>query len=109
MLASACCPLVLLSLSNLLEWPTRLVRFSDSCDRMLTVAHVHNPLHLAVCSQITNIRMVKEVMREATYLYAELVKVSSGRAHFICLKAKKDDGNMCCKLFVTAKVIYDAA
>lgn len=32
-------------------------------------------LHFHCGSQITNIRMVKEVMREATFLYAELVKV----------------------------------
>lgn len=35
-------------------------------------------LHFHVGSQITNIRVVKEVMREASFLYAELVKVGSG-------------------------------
>lgn len=30
--------------------------------------------------QITNIRMVKEVMREASFLYAELVQVRCGLA-----------------------------
>lgn len=34
-------------------------------------------LHFHCGSQITNIRMVKEVMREATFLYAELVKVGA--------------------------------
>lgn len=32
-------------------------------------------LHFHVGSQITNIRMVKEVLREASCLYAELVQV----------------------------------
>lgn len=32
-------------------------------------------LHFHCGSQITNIRMVKEVMREASFLYAELVQV----------------------------------
>ena len=32
-------------------------------------------LHFHSGSQITSIREVKEVMREATFLYAELVKV----------------------------------
>ncbi|KFM25670.1 Biosynthetic arginine decarboxylase [Auxenochlorella protothecoides] len=35
-------------------------------------------LHFHVGSQITNIRMVKEVMREASFLYAELVKARAG-------------------------------
>ncbi|KAL6770165.1 hypothetical protein ACKKBG_A33855 [Auxenochlorella protothecoides x Auxenochlorella symbiontica] len=35
-------------------------------------------LHFHVGSQITNIRMVKEVMREASFLYAELVKMGAG-------------------------------
>jgi arginine decarboxylase len=35
-------------------------------------------LHFHSGSQITSIREVKEVMRESTYLYAELVKVCVG-------------------------------
>jgi len=37
-------------------------------------------LHFHCGSQITNIRMVKEVMREATFLFAELVKVRASPA-----------------------------
>ncbi|KAI3425248.1 hypothetical protein D9Q98_009016 [Chlorella vulgaris] len=41
-------------------------------------------LHFHVGSQITNIRMVKEVLREASCLYAELVQLGAGMRYIDC-------------------------
>ncbi|PRW33729.1 arginine decarboxylase [Chlorella sorokiniana] len=43
-----------------------------------------NLLHFHVGSQITNIRMVKEVMREASFLYAELVQMGATMRFIDC-------------------------
>ncbi|KAI7844481.1 hypothetical protein COHA_001941 [Chlorella ohadii] len=43
-----------------------------------------NLLHFHVGSQITNIRMVKEVMREASFLYAELVQMGAAMRFIDC-------------------------
>ncbi|KAL4430340.1 hypothetical protein ABPG77_002146 [Micractinium sp. CCAP 211/92] len=43
-----------------------------------------NLLHFHVGSQITNIRMVKEVMREASFLYAELVQMGAAMSYIDC-------------------------